>query len=243
METALGQKQKQLEKWERAAGEQATKLDAWQKSEKGNLQKLREDVDEYTRRGMEMVRSAQEALKSKPSSKKISKYLREEHLQGAAFGDAIVVTYLGDQTGYLHFQWQVLLKENEQPRVIIYRDDKQIRTDVAFSGTHKEHVVPGHRHVYQFTVLDAKDRMFGKPLLIELKTPTKKYWVVESGTDAKEHERKIREKFNTICRGFELTQELKQLAAARIKSKNYPQPIEEWLLSKIDALSDDLGAE
>ena len=88
-----------------------------------------------------------------------------------------------------------------------------------------------------------KDRALGKSLLIEFKTPTKKYWAAQSGNDESDQERKIREKFKSRFRGLEVTEELKQAFEAKIRSKNYPNDLEEWLLSQVEALAAELRGE
>ena len=239
----LDGRQQTVEQWELKAAEHCKELDAFHRAEKANLEKSRRETDEYYQRGMEMVRAAQQALKTAPEPQAIGKYLRDRHLQGAAFGDFILVNFLGDPSGFIRLKWEVLLKRNEPPIVVISRDQKLIRTDASFSGEHGDHIVPGRRYIYHFSVRDEKEREFGKPLWLEVKIPTKKAWGTPSAGDVDEQERQIRETFKARWNGRKVVRELVERETEVIKAKHYPPEIEEWFLAQLDALAAELGGQ
>jgi hypothetical protein len=242
----LNKREKELQQRERAVEKQAKQVETWHQSETAKFEKVRRDTDEYYERGMEMVKSAQAALKSgpgSPTSEAVARYLREHHGQGAAFGDFIGVTFLADRTGFIRLKWQVQLKRNEPPIVVINRDRKLIRTDSGFNGDHGDHLVPGRRYVYHFSVRDEKDREFGKPLWLEVKIPLKENWDFVGNADSDEQELKIREKFKTRFNGIKVSYELITSAKEDVQAKHYPQEMEEWLLDKLDALGSELRGE
>ena len=139
------------------------------------------------------------------------------------------MNFLADPSGFIRLKWEVLLKRNEPPIVVIIRDDKIIRTDASFTGEHGDHIIPGRRYRYQFSVRDEKEREFGKPLWLEVKIPLKAAWDLEGEVDADEQQRKMREQFKAQFKGITMFQQLMAAAEKEMEARKYPEDMREWV--------------
>jgi hypothetical protein len=88
------------------------------------------------------------------------------------------VIYLLGTDGFLTLRWEVHWPNAEDPVVRISRDRKVIRTDWGRNGEHKEHVQPGGRYMYRFSVHNPRvgNRPVGKRLLAEVVVPAAAVW-------------------------------------------------------------------
>jgi hypothetical protein len=207
------------------------------------LRKLEEELGRQYQNAMVGVQNAQAMLTATPKEigpGAIGKYLRDRHVKGAAFGELITATFLADRTGFLRLGWTVQSDRPMPPTVHISRDQKLVRTDCSFAGEHGDHILPGRRYVYEFSLRDDRDKPLGKPLTLEVKLPIRKTWDTEQDTGDDERQKKIRDKFNSKFNGLKAVEELRQKFQAEVKIQKHPQDVEEWLLSQIDALASDL---
>jgi hypothetical protein len=211
---------------------------------RAQLQSQEVELKERRQRELVSLRNAESMLRvdsNRPAA--IGQYLRKEHLQGAVLGDLVTATFLADRTGFIRVAWKVQIDRPRPPTVRLVRDGKTIHSDASLAGEHGDHIVPGRRYVYVLALLDDHGRAIGKGAEFEMKIPTEAVWNKELGGDDNERQRKIREQFMSRFNGFRVTEELKQECYKEVKAKGYPKNVEEWLLSKIDALATELSGE
>ena len=211
-----------------------------------NIQAQAVELEEQRKRQMTALRNA-EAMFRTPSeaagARAIGQYLRKQHLQGAALGDLLTATFIADRSGFIRLAWAVQIDRARIPMVSIERDGDVIRTDHALAGEHGDHIVPGRRYFYTFRLKDDRGNVIGQGVEFEVKIPTPKVWDdLRAGNDD-ELQRRIREQFMSRYNGMRVTEELKAECYADVKAKHYPEDMEEWLLSRIDALATELSGE
>jgi hypothetical protein len=223
----------------------------WREGEQAQLNRERDklkarelELGEQRQRELLALRNAETMLRTPTAAatpKAISVYLRKRHVQGAALGDLIAATFLADRTGFIRLAWTVQIDRPQPPLLQVLRDGKLIRTDTSLAGEHGDHVVPGHRYLYAFCLKDDQGRVIGQGVQFEVKIPTARVWDSAPEGDENERQKQIREKFKSRYDGFRVIEELRQECYADVKARGYPKDLEEWLLSKIDALAAELS--
>jgi hypothetical protein len=209
---------------------------------RANLQTQEVELGERRQRELVSLRNAEAMLRGDANCPAaIGQYLRKQHLRGAVLGDLVTSTFLADRSGFIRIAWKVQIDRPQPPTVRLLRDGKTIHSDASLAGEHGDHIVPGRRYVYAITLIDDKGRSIGKGGEFEMKIPTEAVWNKDLGGDDNERQRKIREQFMSRFNGFRVTEELKQECYSEVKAKSYPKEVEEWLLSKIDAMASQLA--
>lgn len=219
-------------------------LQKWADAETQRIEQAKHDLAIERQQALASVNAAKESLRSMaPTPGDVESYLRDRHVQGLALGECIDVTFLADRTGFIRLRWTIRVERLLPPTLTIYRGEKEIRTDVAFSGEHGDHITCGRRYRYKFVVRDDRQRALGQPLLIEVKTPTKAQWDAHFEKNELDHDQQIREKLKRRFSGLKGTEELKQQMKAEVKKMNLHPDDEEYLMSQVDAIAAELRNE
>jgi hypothetical protein len=171
----------------------------------------------------------------------VSQYLRKQHVQGAAFGDLLIATFLADRTGFIRLAWKVQVDRPQPLMIRIKRDGTLIRTDFNLAGEHGDHVIPGKPYHYVFRLMDDRGKQVGQGVHFEVNLPEAKYWDQAPDGNEDGRQRKIHEMFISRYNGLKVIEDLKIQCQADVKGKGYPKELEEWFLGKIDALGDELS--
>ena len=261
-------KRKSLDRRELAAEQKAKeadalkqKLEAWHAAETERLQQLARDQNDEHDRKLAAVRAAEAMLyRGEPTDTShvgVSEYLRQTYRQGAFIGEHIRVIYLLSTDGFITLRWEVDWPVTEDPMVRVSRDRKVIRTDWGRTGEHKEHVQPGGRYVYKFSVHDPRvpNRVVGKRLLAEVVVPAAAVWDAKppgSGLSTKrtrpgQRERTLlEEKVGAFVAAERAAAKLRQEVEKVLRKQGLVEDELEHRMSRLDAriaeIRDEIGA-